>query len=94
MGHQHEVVADLDAALLDDRHDRALEVLIGPHASSDAVHDDADLTNFHGLAPWVPGARGVVRMGRVAPKKTGNPSPLSESRNVRTGARSTVHAYG
>ena len=43
VGHDDFVVADLDAALLDDGHDRAHEVLVGAHASGDAVHDDADL---------------------------------------------------
>ena len=35
-------LADLDAALLDDGHDRAHEVLVRAHAAGDAVHDDAD----------------------------------------------------
>jgi hypothetical protein len=33
--------ADADAALLDDGVDGADEVLVGAHASGDAVHDDA-----------------------------------------------------
>ena len=45
--HQHQVVRDFDAALLDDRHDRAIEVLVGAHAASDAVHDDANAASFH-----------------------------------------------
>ena len=41
-----QVVADLDAALLDDREDRADQVLVGAHASGDAVEDDADALGF------------------------------------------------
>ena len=41
IGHDGDV-ATLDAALLADGEDGADEVLIGAHASGDAVHDDAD----------------------------------------------------
>ena len=40
-------VVDFDAALLPDREDRADVVLVGAHASGDAVHDDADFMFFH-----------------------------------------------
>jgi hypothetical protein len=45
--HQPQVVADLEAALIADGLDRADEVLVGAHASGDAVHDDADSFGFH-----------------------------------------------
>jgi hypothetical protein len=47
VGHDGLAVGDLDAALLDDGHDRAHEVLVGAHASGDAVHDDPDLVLSH-----------------------------------------------
>ena len=36
---------ELDAALVDDGLDRADQVLVGAHASGDAVHDNSDC--FH-----------------------------------------------
>jgi hypothetical protein len=43
--HDDFAVADSEAALLHDGVDRALQVLIQSHASSDAVHDDSDIVN-------------------------------------------------
>ena len=43
IGHDDFGLADLQAALLDDRHDRTHEVLVRAHAARDAVHDDADV---------------------------------------------------
>ena len=45
-------VVDFEAALLTDREDRADVVLVGAHASGDAVHDDADLVFFHNWNGW------------------------------------------
>jgi hypothetical protein len=45
--HQPQIVADFEAALIADRFDRTDEVLVGAHASGDAVHDDADAFGFH-----------------------------------------------
>jgi hypothetical protein len=42
------VVADFEAALFANRLNRANEVLVGAHASSDAVHDDAYAVLCHG----------------------------------------------
>ncbi len=46
VGHDRLPGGELHAALLPDREDRADEVLVGAHASRDAVHDDADLVFF------------------------------------------------
>ena len=48
IGHDDFFGTDLDAALFDDRVDGAEQVLVGAHASGDAVHDDADCVCFHG----------------------------------------------
>jgi hypothetical protein len=47
IGHQPRAVRHRDAPLLADRDDRANEVLVEPHASRDAVHDDADRVSVH-----------------------------------------------
>ena len=47
VGHDHFIRADPDAALFDDRVDGTDQVLVGAHASGDAVHDDADAVCFH-----------------------------------------------
>ena len=47
VGHDHLGVRELHAALIDDRLDRADQVLVGAHASRDAVHDDAEPVDFH-----------------------------------------------
>jgi hypothetical protein len=52
VGHDGEVVADLDAALFDDRSDGACEVLVGAHAPRHAVHDDSDAFDFHSVFPF------------------------------------------
>jgi DNA-binding GntR family transcriptional regulator len=46
-GHQGQVVADADTALFDDCEDGTDQMLIGSHASGDAVHDNADVLYFH-----------------------------------------------
>ena len=43
--HDGFAVAERDAALLHDGVERAAQVLVQPHASGDAVHDDADVVN-------------------------------------------------
>ena len=51
--HEHRLgpddfaVTDLQASLFADGEDRADVVLVGAHASGDAVHDDADFVFFH-----------------------------------------------
>jgi hypothetical protein len=47
VGHDDLGVGELHAALIDDGLDRADEVLVGAHASRDAVHDDANAMGFH-----------------------------------------------
>ena len=47
IGHNDFAWFDLDAALFTDGDDGADEVLIGAHAASDAVHDNADFMFFH-----------------------------------------------
>ena len=47
IGHHPVAVRQRDAALLADRYDRAHEVLVEPHASGDAVHDDAETLLSH-----------------------------------------------
>ena len=42
IGHHAVAVRQRDAALVADRQDRAHQVLVEPHASGDAVHDDAE----------------------------------------------------
>ncbi len=49
--HHAVAVREQHAALLADRHDGADEVLVQPHASGDAVHDDAKRTCGHTLLP-------------------------------------------
>ena len=44
--HDRLAVAELNAALLHDGVDRPAQVLVQPHASGDAVHDDADWWMF------------------------------------------------
>ena len=45
--HDHRIVTYFYSTLLDDRQDGADVVLVGAHASRDAVHDDADSACFH-----------------------------------------------
>ena len=52
IGHHAVAVRQRDAALLADRQDRAHEVLVQPHASGDAVHDDAEPMRRHGFLAW------------------------------------------
>src|SRR5439155_24815666 len=47
VGHQAGAVLQRHAALLADLEDRADEVLVHPHPSGDAVHDDADALLAH-----------------------------------------------
>ena len=47
IGHNDFAWFDLDTALFTDGDDGADEVLIGAHAASDAVHDNADFMFFH-----------------------------------------------
>jgi len=47
LGHEREVGANAYTALFDDRSDGTDEVLIGAHASGDAVHDDANALFCH-----------------------------------------------
>ena len=49
--HHAIAVRQRDAALLADRQDRAHEVLVQPHASGDAVHDDAEIACRHAGPP-------------------------------------------
>ena len=49
VGHDDFFGADFDAALFDDGVDGTQQVLVGAHASGDAVHDDADAMCFHDL---------------------------------------------
>ena len=51
VGHHAVAIRQRDAALLADRHDRAHQMLVEPHASGDAIHDDAELANRHVLPP-------------------------------------------
>ncbi len=48
--HDDLVRAQFNPALFADRQDGAKQVLVGPHASRDAVHDDADGVRFHWFA--------------------------------------------
>ena len=48
VGHDGEFVVHLNSALIHDGLDRTDEMLIGAHASGDAVEDDADSLDFHG----------------------------------------------
>jgi len=50
--HDHFARFDLYSALFADGYDGADEVLVGAHASGDAVHDDADFVFFH-IFLWV-----------------------------------------
>ena len=50
--HNHFARLDLHSALFADGYDGADEVLVGSHASSDAVHDDSDFMFFH-IFLWV-----------------------------------------
>ena len=52
IGHDHFAGFDLHSALFADGHDGADKVLVGAHASGDAVHDDADFMFFH-IFLWV-----------------------------------------
>ena len=52
VGHDDQVVADLDAALFDDFANRARQVLVGSHTAGNAVHDNADSLDFHGPASF------------------------------------------
>ena len=45
--HDGLVRRQLYPPLFADRQDGANQVLVGPHASRDAVHDDADIMRFH-----------------------------------------------
>jgi hypothetical protein len=47
LGDDHRAVGGLQAALLADRHDGALEVLAQAHPAGDAVHHDADASLVH-----------------------------------------------
>ena len=47
IGHDPITVGQCHPALIPDRDDGADEVLVGAHASRDAVHDDADPVGFH-----------------------------------------------
>jgi hypothetical protein len=53
VGHDDFIRSDADATLLDDCVNRADEVLVGAHASCDAVHDYADAVCFHILVFFV-----------------------------------------
>ena len=50
--HNHFAGFDLHSALFADGYDGADEVLVGAHASGDAVHDDSDFMFFH-IFLWV-----------------------------------------
>ena len=52
IGHNHLARLDLHSALFADGDDGADEVLVGAHASGDAVHDDSDFMFFH-IFLWV-----------------------------------------
>ena len=47
VGHDDFIRSDAEATLLDDRINRADEVLVCAHASGDAVHDDSNAVCFH-----------------------------------------------
>src|SRR5690606_23204537 len=47
VGHDDLGVVQFHAPLIDDRLDRTQQVLVGAHASRDAVHDDADFVGGH-----------------------------------------------
>ena len=55
-------------ALLDDGHDRAHEVLVGPHAPGDPVHDDADLVCLHGPVVLLAQTCSRIRARDLAPE--------------------------
>ena len=50
VGHQEQIVAHTQPALIADRLDRTDQVLVGAHASRDAVHDDSDAFCFHKIS--------------------------------------------
>jgi hypothetical protein len=50
IGHDGVAVAQRDAALGADRHDRPNQMLVHPHAAGDAVHDDAETLLRHFFA--------------------------------------------
>ena len=75
------------AALPDDGHDRAQQVLVRAHAAGDAVHDDADgLRGHRGLpAALRPRARGQRRRLHARPRQRAV-QLLAPVRHVAAGA--------
>ena len=47
-----EIVADLDTSFVNDRLDGPKQMLIGAHASRDAVHDNTDFLGLHRFGYW------------------------------------------
>ena len=91
VGHHAVAVRQRHAALIADGQDRAHEVLVEPHASGDAVHDDAEIARRHvssHASVRHPGSRKAAIRDRV------NTSCAAISRPVFTGSRLSLRSAG
>ncbi|MCL6639666.1 MAG: GntR family transcriptional regulator, partial [Firmicutes bacterium] len=80
-----------DAALFDDRHQGAHQVLIGPHTPGDAVHDDSDTVDRHDCL-LTPGGLPSTE-AKPLPAAAGHGAVLRCQAATRQSRLSSIQAY-